>query len=437
MDERIATNIIKEHITNYLSVDERLEHQRAVGDSYRVYFDFYLPNGCKALGLNGAVAIEIKERLVSDTLIRLHYDYDNVGLSGLILIILDQREYIRLQRISDKLKDSELKGRNLIVYSITEFLSAKASPCYVENLIEKWETVKYEQDDRETLLGEIKQKIHNNSYTLFFGAGVSCSAGLPKWDSLLKSIMKNVIKQAKLSLKISDYLSINRYCYCSNSPLIMAQYMSTNLPDNELPKIVRKEIYRKAPNNFALLDVLVELVKAKRCESVVTYNYDDLFERRAESQGIRCRSISDDNRVEGDELPVYHVHGVLPQDSVPSGDEHIVLDEKSYHTENKDAFLWSNIEQMHALRRSTCIFVGLSMTDPNLRRLLDISQRSYGDEAAYHYAFLKKEKLRLEALEKNKENQLIIEKMLRGLGVSTVWYDNHSDLPAMISKLIV
>ena len=249
--------------------------------------------------------------------------------------------------------------------------------------------------------------------------------------------MRKVIKKSGISLKVSDYAAVNKHCYCSNSSLIIAQYLSENLQKGELSSIVRKVIYRKVPSNFDLLDALVELVTSKRPESVITYNYDDLFEQRAAAapHNILCHSIADDNRVEGAELPVYHVHGVLPQNTIPNKEEQIVLDEKSYHTENKDAFLWSNIEQMHALRRSTCIFVGLSMTDPNLRRLLDISHREYGDQSAYHYAFLMKEELRPGEINKNKDNQAIIEKMLMGLGVTTVWYDNHNDLPDLIKAL--
>ena len=76
------------------------------------------------------------------------------------------------------------------------------------------------------------------------------------------------------------------------------------------------------------------------------------------------------------------------------------------------------------------------MTDPNLRRLLDISHRNFGDESAYHYAFLKKEELRSGDVNKNRDNQAIIEKMLLELGVTTFWYNEHGELPNLIKALI-
>ena len=436
MDERNAFLIIKEHIEQHLQKGEELDVQRLFGDRTRFRFDMYLPNGCKSLGLNGAVAIELKSRLVSDTLQRLSFAFDHSQISQLILILLDEQDVSYYNSIVGKKDKSGIIGRNIRIVTIKAFLSELESDTYADDLIKKGFNSGNNENNNDVLVTELKQKLKNNSYTLFFGAGVSCSAGLPGWDKLLKGVLRKIIKLTGSSVQVRDYPAITKYCYCSNSPLIVAQYLSSNLPGNNLSEIVRKEIYRKPPTGSALLDALVELVNKKKPESIVTYNYDDLFESWAESVGIHCRSIAADNRVEGDELPVYHVHGVLPQKGCAGREEPIVLDEKSYHTENKDAFLWSNIEQMHALRRSVCIFVGLSMTDPNLRRLLDISHRAYGDESVYHYAFLKKEELRKNEPIKNQENQVVIEKLLRGLGVTTIWYDDHNDLPLLIKKLI-
>ena len=76
------------------------------------------------------------------------------------------------------------------------------------------------------------------------------------------------------------------------------------------------------------------------------------------------------------------------------------------------------------------------MTDPNLRRLLDISKR-LGDESINHYAFMKKEKLAnsLFEKEKNRENKTIYEKMMSNMGVHIIWYEEHDELPKIIKSL--
>ena len=65
------------------------------------------------------------------------------------------------------------------------------------------------------------------------------------------------------------------------------------------------------------------------------------------------------------------------------------------------------------------------MTDPNLRRLLDIS-RMGSDHESRHFAFLKRESLfKPEEIEKNKLHFNTIESQLCDLGVQVIWYEDH------------
>ena len=102
-----------------------------------------------------------------------------------------------------------------------------------------------------------------------------------------------------------------------------------------------------------------------------------------------------------------------------------MLGEKEYHKVYQEAYNWGNVEQLHALCRNVCFFIGLSMRDPNLRRLIDISNDG-GEIERVHYAFLRKS-----------ENDVpFMEKIMRGFGVNCIWYDEHEDLPRMIYGLI-
>ena len=56
-----------------------------------------------------------------------------------------------------------------------------------------------------------------------------------------------------------------------------------------------------------------------------------------------------------------------------------------------DVYNWSNIKQINALREKNCLFIGCSLSDPNMRRLLDIA---YDKSEAKHYAILKKEDIK-------------------------------------------
>ncbi len=88
--------------------------------------------------------------------------------------------------------------------------------------------------------------------------------------------------------------------------------------------------------------------------------------------------FKEDDEVNPNDLPIYHVHGYLPQHSTDfdnNSDNLIVFSERAYHTIYADPFSWSNIIQLYTLKENTCLFIGLSITDPNMRRLLDISTR--------------------------------------------------------------
>ena len=87
------------------------------------------------------------------------------------------------------------------------------------------------------------------------------------------------------------------------------------------------------------------------------------------------------------------------------------------------------------------------MTDPNLRRLLDISSRNI--DKPRHFAFMKR--LSLDGFRTN-ENKVIIkninaaerflerhhnlnEEIMRELGVSVIWYTDYDEIPKILKEI--
>jgi SIR2-like domain len=61
---------------------------------------------------------------------------------------------------------------------------------------------------------------------------------------------------------------------------------------------------------------------------------------------------------------------IVPLDGqVPDGK--LIFAEQEYHALSYSSIHWAQVEMLSALRCFTVVFVGLSMTDPNLRRFLD------------------------------------------------------------------
>lgn len=91
------------------------------------------------------------------------------------------------------------------------------------------------------------------------------------------------------------------------------------------------------------------------------------------------------------------------------------------------------------------------MTDPNLRRLLDISSRNI--ERSKHFAFMKRlssdefcykendgKKVQvienIEAADKFLErHHMLNEELMKELGVTVIWYEAYSDIPDIINTV--
>jgi hypothetical protein len=122
---------------------------------------------------------------------------------------------------------------------------------------------------------------------------------------------------------------------------------------------------------------------AKLCESagrggraVVTYNYDSLLEIAL--QNLPHQTVFSATDLVPGALPIYHVHGYVPLDkTIPAsrGDD-IVFTEDQYHQVAENPYTWSNLVQLQLMSNSVGLMVGLSLSDRNMRRILDAIRNS-------------------------------------------------------------
>ncbi|OUS09979.1 hypothetical protein A9Q93_13280 [Nonlabens dokdonensis] len=324
--------------------------------------------------------------------------------------------------------------------------------------------------ERESRLEILKNFYQRGQFSFFLGAGVSSSAGMPDWNTLLNSLFVTYLtNEFDNELKIGD-ADINQIVNRLNeidepSALMAARYLRKGLDKSdteskEFIKAITKNLYKlrntKKPIDSKLIKAIVELCIPKRTgakvKSVVTYNFDDLIERQLIKQSIQFHSIySDDDFNDPDELPVYHVHGFLPEnenDYEGLDKSTLVFSEEGYHLIYSDAYHWSNLVQLSNLRDNHCLMVGLSMTDPNLRRLLDISSRN--TDKTKHFAFMKR--ITKEEFTEDKGKKVIDnidgaqkfldrhhnlnEEIMRELGVSIIWYSDYDEIPVLIKQIL-
>ena len=398
--------------------------------------DIYMPKGCVALGLNGATIIEIKNNLLYNTEIQQSELYKLLVDEGIVVNLLIV--YINSNKYTFQV--GNIIGRISFIDATTFVTNAKeAINAGKGGVNTALRGEKQKLDNTWEAVREERIKIAINDFkrydsVIFAGAGVSASAKIPDWQSLLRNLLDD-----SSIITSNDFDSVFKSMDFSN--LMTARYIEKSLDTNKetLIEKIRNLLY---PNNIfeesELIKTICKLVlQQPNLRSIISYNYDTLIEECLKREGRPCFSVYKNNRDERNSFPVYHVHGIVFRNSVPKVQEEIVLTEDDYHRVYSEVFDWSNVEQLHALTRCTCFFIGLSMNDPNLRRLLEIAQKDSG-KSVRHYVFLERESS-YDELEKAEKDFKIREDILADLGLKVIWYkgkDNHKELPELLKRFV-
>ncbi len=409
-------------------------------------YDIFLPEGLKnaarplggkyvSLDLKGPTGVEIKGRLLFDTISRYGDLYSELlkhnEVSSFLLIYIEGKVPTSVYSYIYH----KYKGRFHIL-SLEQFLGIKLPRNTRGPVISE---VTYDwRSDRDSTMGHAKVSIAENNFSLFLGAGVSMSANLPSWWNLLKDMI-DTCKQKEF--KDRDIEKLTKVCY--NSSIVMGRFvrmmMEKKSNDEDYYQCLHDALYGGiSAYRSPLIDEICNLVYSKKsqAQSIITYNFDDVMERALRERGIGNYSVFGQNQPQRF-FPIYHVHGFIPYANKDDIKSVPVLSEEEYHRVYASSYNWSNVEQLHALSRTTCIFIGLSMTDPNLRRLLDIAiQDSENDPR--HFVFLPRISefgTDKNAEAKNNEAMKIQKQIFVELGLRVIWYRDYNELPKLLKNL--
>lgn len=360
------------------------------------------------------------------------------------------------------------------------------------------EFAKKAEQIRNRFTDELRELYVRQGLVLYVGAGVSKSIGLPTWPELIRSLTVNMMagkfdsvvaaldkqSQEKSWEPIFELQDILTRRADQQKPILMMARAIKDAFGYALPYNVAWSLYvydeawrqhilnsvypemrpqtpsgsRKQLPSSDLVDAVVALARAERevtgVRAIVNYNFDDLLEEKLREQNVRCRTV----RSGADSLPpgtlaCYHVHGVLPMQSLiewakgpPNFEEddqtdtigNFVFSEDEYHTEYSDPYRWSNMTQMRLLGQYIGLFVGLSLEDPNIRRLIDVTHKQYPEQI--NYAILP----RKEALSKGGKSKEVILRNLfeevetssfEKIGVRVIWVDGFQEIPVILQNI--
>jgi hypothetical protein len=329
----------------------------------------------------------------------------------------------------------------------------------------------FKKSDPTDIIKEVKTVYKKGKLVLVLGAGVSMSFGLPSWDALLQKLMVTTLEKDKNASSVLSKLFSKLF---NPSPLIAGRYLQKYFDNNQISfeESVRSILYQEIKREIdsTLMKEIVRYCIAPgnspNLNSIITYNFDDILEEALTKSGfdLPFKSVYGTGLdVDTGELPIYHVHGYLPEKGKLNESNQITFGENIYHKQYTDTYSWNNIVQINKFRENNCIFIGTSLTDPNTRRLLDIANQQRTSKKGSHYIFrirYKKEDVKkgLELLfnqnsellnEKSNANLKIDETVntlietiesfeendLTSFGIKTIWINKYSEIPDILKKI--
>jgi SIR2-like domain len=287
---------------------------------------------------------------------------------------------------------------------------------------------------------QFKELYKAGNITFFLGAGISVSNGLPTWKELVTSMyFKFMSAESWGRLRpFPNYLYIISKHYMrkmNESPDIIVRKLKTGWSEREFGQTLWDSLYGARIKNKTVghYDInylpayIANVIKKDKTKikSVITYNFDDILEETFRKKGFRSYSTIYDSKtkIETNKVPIYHIHGYVPFNNNPDKRlfGKVVISEEDYNNLFNDSKHWANIVQLRSLTSTTNIMIGLSLNDPNLRRILDITSKQPVNTKTF--IFLKKpEQIKFEDAEIeiiDKEARELMREWSEGGGVKT------------------
>lgn len=272
-------------------------------------------------------------------------------------------------------------------------------------------------------LALLKQNIEKaDNFAFVLGAGVSVDPGALSWDQLLAHFTEELLAQ-KI---IDDEKKLS--CKIGGSNIITAQLCKELYPnDSDYFWAIHKGLYseRKPINQDYALYHIARIARScltKAHFRILTYNYDEYLENYLKNINVKYNTLYDSKADINDSLSIYHVHGFLPEVKAKTHIEKryqqsIYLTEENYNELYNHPYSWQISSQLSFFRENRCLFVGCSLADPNIRRLLEITKK----EDHIHYAILTRSEMTTNDLVKASNH-------FSRLGIEVIWVDDYKDV---------
>jgi len=250
--------------------------------------------------------------------------------------------------------------------------------------------------------------------------------GLPGWGDLVTRVLKATWKdRPDLGLLL-----------LKDKNILAARY-ARQKAGAKFNRIVHEALYQ----DDVELSRCVWAIARSGVRQICTFNFDDLLVEALLTEGKECVVATPDEpfRTTHEGSTIYHPHGILPRlfrEKELDGAK-IIFSEDDYHNLYSDPYSWANIAQLSLLTSKSVLFIGLSMQDPNLRRLIDTARsRGFNNQ---HFAVFRDPTVKCSRtdLEEYRSLRKLIEIDMKSLGITTWFVDSHEKVAEIIERIAV
>jgi SIR2-like domain len=321
----------------------------------------------------------------------------------------------------------------------------------------------------------VQRAYRRGGIVLVLGSGVSFQSGLPDWNGLLDRLAVGVWGDA--ATDVLRELRGHNFA----APVLASVMEGRNGGKDKFVERVREALYRDFPffpsgvprddpspfvaqvqeQNATLRAVasMCAIGRSRgyaanpRIRAVVTFNLDSLLQayvanryRTARGRSHLLRTVERPSAGSNPrKISMYHMHGFLRFDSkardrTKEAPDAVVLTEQDYFEFFNDPMSLFNYVFMYLLRESTCLFIGLSMYDENIRRMLHFSvkervggyeregvPRPEREKIIRHFAVLKKTG--------SPHVDAALEGSLLNLGTDVLWISGFDEIPHRLGEV--
>ena len=260
---------------------------------------------------------------------------------------------------------------------------------------------------------------------MVMGAGINVDYGAKDWTGLMDSLNTDFYQgDYQFSHEIEHY--VGKELFTSSMVLKTSGF--------NFYRSLNRELYEFDPeksfdDSNSTLYRCVDYLQKKNHTTVITYNYDTNLEYLLKKRGVRYTVVYDDNSFSDQEaqVDIYHVHGLLPYDRYTERKylDSLVFTEEEYYYLYNNPYSWNIAKQLHDFKFNVCVFIGISLTDPDMKRLLELAK----NYLKFNFIFLKKEKGYSETVFRDLTSYFFTFDLI------VIWIDEYKEIGDYLDKL--